>query len=219
MNHDTPKTLTTDEQEALLKALKPNNRPTKTHCKGLRNYLIGVLMLDAGLRVGEVVKLEISHLWFEQNPVKSLYLTSDITKNRKERSVPIGSRLFLAIDNFFSHMPFILEHHPTYRVFKAPQSNSCLTTRQVENIINKAGYKALGRPVNPHMLRHTFASKLMRVTNIRTVQQLLGHNCISSTQIYTHPNADDLEKAIDSMNPPDQAPPTHPAGTSSTGLS
>jgi len=199
-NARTPKTLTTDEQEALLKALKKNHSQGKTFCKGLRNYLIAVLMLDAGLRVGEVVQLQLSHLWFEQNPVKSLYLTSDMTKNHKERSVPVGGRLFLAIETFFSHTPSILEYHPTYRIFAAPQSNSCLTTRQVENIINAAGYKALGRPVNPHMLRHTFASKLMRVTNIRTVQQLLGHNCISSTMIYTHPNEEDKKKAIEEMD-------------------
>ncbi|MCW4049270.1 MAG: tyrosine-type recombinase/integrase [Candidatus Bathyarchaeota archaeon] len=199
-NARTPKTLTTEEQEALLEALKKDHSKGKLFCKGLRNYLIAVLMLDAGLRVGEVVQLQLSHLWFETNPVKSLYLTSDMTKNHKGRSVPIGGRLFLAIDNFFTHMPFKLDHGPTYRVFNAPQSNSCLTTRQVENIINAAGYKALGRPVNPHMLRHTFASKLMRVTNIRTVQQLLGHNCISSTQIYTHPNADDMKKAIEEMD-------------------
>jgi integrase/recombinase XerC len=49
------------------------------------------------------------------------------------------------------------------------------------------------------MLRHTFATNLMRTTNARVVQQLLGHKNLSSTQIYTHPNQQDLKKAIDSL--------------------
>lgn len=50
------------------------------------------------------------------------------------------------------------------------------------------------------MLRHTFATRLMQKTNIRVVQQLLGHKSLSSTQVYTHPNADDLQKAIENLN-------------------
>ncbi|GAH69734.1 unnamed protein product, partial [marine sediment metagenome] len=53
---------------------------------------------------------------------------------------------------------------------------------------------------HPHMLRHTFASKLMRVTSMRTVQELLGHSSITSTQIYTHPNEDDKKKAIKGLD-------------------
>jgi len=87
----------------------------------------------------------------------------------------------------------------TFHVFQVPNTNRCITTRQIENIVLAASMKSLGRPLNPHMLRHTFASKLLRVTNIRTVQILLGHSCITSTQIYTHPNEDDKKKAIDAM--------------------
>jgi len=71
-----------------------------------------------------------------------------------------------------------------------------LTTRQVERIIRTAALKSIGRPVHPHVLRHTFASKLMSVCNERIVQELLGHQSITSTQIYTHPNEDDKKKAI-----------------------
>ncbi|GAH73030.1 unnamed protein product [marine sediment metagenome] len=58
---------------------------------------------------------------------------------------------------------------------------------------------SLGRPVHPHILRHTFASRLMRTTNARIVQELLGHQHLSTTQIYTHPNQDDLKKAIEQL--------------------
>jgi len=195
-NARTPRTLTTDEQETLLYALHKPTSPTKTCCKGIRNYLIACLMLDAGLRVGEVVQLTISHLWFNGQPVRSLVLTSDITKNHKERVVPVNSRLSNSIDDYFSHVLGTVDCHPSFQVFSAPQSKRCLTTRQVEHIITGTAMAAIGRPINPHMLRHTFGSKLLRVTNIRTVQELLGHSCITSTQIYTHPNEEDKRKAI-----------------------
>ncbi len=88
----SPKTLNVTEQHQLLDALLNKNAPHKSFRKGIRNYLIGCLMLEAGLRVGEVVALEMSHLYFNRNPVQSLVLTSNITKNHVERIVPISTR-------------------------------------------------------------------------------------------------------------------------------
>ncbi|GAH96402.1 unnamed protein product, partial [marine sediment metagenome] len=56
------------------------------------------------------------------------------------------------------------------------------------------------REIHPHILRHTFATRLMSKTSMRVVQELLGHKNLSSTQIYTHPNNADLQEAIDSLN-------------------
>lgn len=192
----TPKTLTVTEQHQLLDALLCKDAPHKSFHKGVRNYLIGCLMLEAGLRVGEVVALEMSHLYFNDKPVQTLVLTADITKNKKERTIPISSRLKAALEEYFNENPWVREKKPSSYAWCDLGCQHTLTTRQVERIINAAGWKALGRPVNPHMLRHTFATKLMRVTDMRTVQELLGHKDITSTQIYTHPNADDKVKAI-----------------------
>ena len=84
--------------------------------------------------------------------------------------------------------------------FYATDTQRPITTRQVERIILTASMKALNRPIHPHVLRHTFASRLMKRTNIRVVQQLLGHTSITSTQIYTHPDSDDLQKAINDID-------------------
>lgn len=196
MNAKTPRTLDTEQQQEILEALLKRDSPPKTLRKGIRNHLIGCLMLEAGLRVGEVVKLKHSHLYFNSVPVKSLLLTSDITKNHKERSVPVSERLQSSLQQYFSEwlLPDVVVDE--VKCFYVTDPANPLTTRQVENIIQSAGMKAFGRRINPHMLRHTFASRLMRVTNMRTVQELLGHSYITSTQIYTHPNEDDKKQAI-----------------------
>ena len=212
MNARTPRTLSSEEQIKLLDALKTDTAPAKTYIKGMRNYLIASLMLDAGLRVGEVVQIEMQVVMFVGEPVKSLILPKAITKNHKERSVPVNSRLSSAILNYYLASVPSDPWPPSYQIFTSKQSGKFMTTRQVENIINAAGLRVLGRPINPHMLRHTFATKLLRVTNLRTVQELLGHSYVTSTQIYTHPNEDDKKLAIDLMDGPiSQQPPWSPS--------
>lgn len=192
----TPKTLDVTDQQKLLEALLKIGSPSKTNRKGIRNYLIGCLMLDAGLRVGEVVKLGVADMWFKDSPVTSLVVQQTIAKNHRERIIPVSARLNLAI----GHMYFAWWHNNltslTNYAFFTSNPGKTISTRQVENIIKSAAMKSLGRPVNPHMLRHTYASQLMRVTSMRTVQELLGHNHITSTQVYTHPNEEDKKKAM-----------------------
>lgn len=204
----TPKTLNVTEQQQLLDALLNKDAPHKSLRKGVRNYLIGCLMLEAGLRVGEVAQLKMSHLYFNGKPVCSLVLTKEITKNHVERIVPISTRLKAAIEEYWKGIPWIDALMTSSYVFATAFKNSTVTTRQVERIINKAGWDSVGRPVHPHMLRHTFATKLMRVTDMRTVQELLGHSDIGSTQIYCHPNEDDKKAAVEKMNGAD--PCNHP---------
>lgn len=196
----TPKTLDVTEQHQLLDALLCKDAPHKSFRKGIRNYLIGCLMLEAGLRVGEVIALKMSHLYFTGKPVQTLVLSPEITKNKKERTVPVSTRLRQAIEEYYGELPWLEEREEHEFAFANWAQTRTITTRQVERIINTAGYKAFGRPVHPHMLRHTFATKLMRVTDMRTIQELLGHSDITSTQIYTHPNADDKKAAVDKMN-------------------
>lgn len=206
-NAKPPKTLTTEQQEDLLSALLKKGAPAKTAHKGIRNHLMACLMLDAGLRVGEVVKLKHSHLYFNSVPVKTLVLTSTITKNHKERTVHVAQRLTDSLNSYFTNWLLCDLYNDGDFSFSTADPGRPFTTRQVENIINSAAMKCFGRPVNPHMLRHTFASRLLRVTNMRTVQQLLGHSCITSTQIYTHPNEDDKKKAVEEMNNKDNNRP------------
>ncbi len=196
------KTLSTAEQEQLLIALLQPKGLNHTTPKSVRNHLFACLMLEAGLRVGEVVKLQMRDLYFNFKPVTSLIIRPEISKNHVERSIPMSELLIKSLEEFLNICEQLKSARDWVPVFGTTLDGRILTTRQVQNIINKAGWKALGRPVHPHMLRHTFASKLMRITDIRTVQELLGHSSITSTQIYTHPNEDDKSKAIAELNSP-----------------
>lgn len=195
-----PKTLTDREYGQLLKSLECTLGTDKERYNGERNCLMGLLMLDAGLRVGEVARLLIDDLYLNGEARHSLLIREDIAKMDSERIVPLSQRTrnFIAIVNetHWKHLPA-----PTSGfAFYASTNTEHLTTRQIERIIGGASNKAFGRRINPHVLRHTFASRLMRTVNSRVVQELLGHKCLTSTQIYTHPNHQDLRNAIDSLD-------------------
>lgn len=202
-----PQTLTAEESEKLLEQLPTGSSNHPGRRKAIRNGTMTLFMLDAGLRVGEVVKLLQRDLWFNDEPVTSLVVPAEITKTKLERIVPLTPRLCFAIKQMQSRWWSGHGEYSTCYAFYNTQESAPITTRQVERIIRAAGIAALGRPIHPHILRHTFASRLMRITNSRTVQQLLGHKQLSSTQIYTHPNADDLKTAIHKMA---QDPVTQP---------
>ncbi len=195
-----PKTLTGSECYLLLTHIQAaGSTPSQVRCSG-RNYCMALLMLDAGLRVGELVALRQSNLSFASLPAESVVITAAISKNDAERTVPLSQRCITAIadmiQTWWTQNGPSFDHYAFYRT----DPTHPITTRQVERIINQAALKAFNRPIHPHALRHTFATRLMKRTNARIVQQLLGHKRLTSTQVYTHPDQDDLKKAIDSIN-------------------
>ncbi|GAI35244.1 unnamed protein product, partial [marine sediment metagenome] len=159
-----------------------------------------ILMLDTGIRVGELVQLKASDLWYMDSPIAMLDIRKEIAKRHEPRSIPVTSRLhdkILFLHNIRWNLDHPLDEHYAFhgRAWDVP-----LSCRTIQRIVKFHGHHALHRRVWPHMLRHTFATRLMRKCSIRVVQQLLGHASLQSTQIYTHPNHQDLQKAIDSLN-------------------
>ena len=197
MSSESPPTLETEDCQKLLDSLRYNSGTAKKTRKAVRNYCMALLMLDAGLRVGELVSLRLSDLFFNMEPVRTIFIKSHMTKNKVEHSIPVSDRLSRALASYSETWNLFGPDPMDAFAFRRPGFDDAITTRQVERIIGSAGLKALGRPVNPHMLRHTAASRWMRVTNEAVVQRLLGHKYLSSTQIYCHPNSDDLRQAID----------------------
>jgi site-specific recombinase XerD len=157
-------------------------------------------MLDAGLRIAEVCGLQRNDLWFGEGPVIDLTIRGKIAKNGIERTVPLSDRLRESIRNlhdFFWPMQIMLDE---IVMNKNGNAFTFITPRQIQRIVKQTTTAALGMAFNPHSLRHSFATKMLHLTDIRTVQMLLGHASLTSTQIYTHPTLTDLREAINKTN-------------------
>jgi site-specific recombinase XerD len=199
MRQKPVETLTQVEQSQLTESLiQPRGTQTE-QMRGMRNFTMIILMLDAGLRVGEVVQLQQSDLVFEGKPFHALRIRVEISKSKVERTVPLTSRLQDAIRTMHTCWWNQPGMNPGIYAFFCTQNTRHLTVRQAHRIVGTASLKAIKREIHPHVLRHTFATRLMRQTNIRVVQELLGHKSLSSTQIYMHPNTEDLTRAIESI--------------------
>ena len=196
---DRPESLTIEQSSNLIEQLKKNKSTKKSRLKSIRNTTMALLMLDAGLRCGEVVRLARSDLMFNGVPISNLQINSSLAEKAAVRTIPVSPRLAYQIELMITSWWLCPSPTTTNAAFLTCLAGTRLTVRQVQRIISQASCEILGHRTNPHMLRHTFASNLMRKTNIRVVQTLLGHKCLSSTQIYTHPDAEDLRQAIHSL--------------------
>lgn len=175
------------------------SKPSKKQWKSLRNVCMALLMLDCGLRVGEVVKLKDEHLYFQNQPVNMIYIPKYIAKRQHARELPVTSRIIESLKLFNFDCYFQGDMMRNEFVFANKMWGKPMTTRQVERIIGNAAMVSLGRVITPHMLRHTYATRLLKVTDTRTLQTLMGHKHLSSTQIYTHVGTDDRVMAVEAM--------------------
>jgi len=207
------RTITIDSEEKMLDEIDPEFRGnfainqrvytqpiTKGRKRRARNAAYFILMLEAGLRVGEVAKLTFDDLYFDNIAKQTITITKQMTKSKVSRDLHVSRRLAFALNRW---------HNITKINYKEPtepirghtyEPGSSITSRTIERIIQRAADSAAGVLCTPHMLRHTFATRLKNVTDIRTLQELLGHQHLSSTQIYTHVNDEDKRKAIDNLN-------------------
>lgn len=196
---NSPETLTSDDCFRLMDSVVTGFGSSKHKSRCVRDSFIFRLMLDAGLRVGELVRLRVGQLLINSVPVTSLDLVQSVAEKGCLRLIPLNSSIQTLISDMsdFFWSPLHCDSN-SFALLNA-RTGRPLTCRQVQRIVAFYSLRALGRKIHPHVLRHTFASRLMRVTNASVVQALLGHKHLSSTQVYCHPNGDDLRKAIDSV--------------------
>ncbi len=166
---------------------------------GERNLAIIEMLYGLGLRVSELCNLDISDISFDTNVVLVR------GKGNKERLVPINTYCKEAVLNYISNTRkdlLMKSKSNTYILFLNHRGKK-LTTRGIRDIltrlINKTSQIA---NISPHMLRHTFATHLLNNgADIRSVQELLGHSQLSTTQIYTHVSKDQLRKVYMESHP------------------
>lgn len=154
------------------------------------------LMLEAGLRVSETLKLAWCDLVYANTPLTQIELKTDMTKGNRSRTLPVSHKLDAEI-----HYAWNAHAKPNgftaanYVIAKTSRS-APLSARAIQRRFKALGRKAIALPLTPHMLRHTFATRLLKVSNLRIVQEALGHRRISTTQIYTHVTTNDVAEAI-----------------------
>jgi integrase/recombinase XerC len=188
-----PHVLTSEEVGRLL------NAPNKRDVAGSRDRAILETMYSAGLRVSELVGLCDGDLDFEEQIARVR------GKGRKERISPLGTFALKAIRDYQA----VRERHPKEEakgrgaaVFVNRFGNR-LTTRSVGRMLEKyIGESQLDGRTSPHTLRHSFATHLLdRGADIRSVQELLGHKSLATTQIYTHVSAANLRAIYEKAHP------------------
>lgn len=193
------KDLSNDQCDKLLAFLSAYFGKRSSAHAYLRYRLMCLLMLDAGLRVGELVQIRWENLIHEHSAVEIMSLPAAITKTKESRQVPLSVRLMSAIDDYWTLLIRGNTISPIDCVFSGTNGRPHVTVRSVQLSFRRICKKCLGVNVTPHMFRHTFATRMMRVAPLGVLQQALGHKRLSSTGIYLHPTIRDTIKAIKSM--------------------
>lgn len=172
-------------------AVRLMESPVEDKVADLRDKAIFETLYSSGIRVSELVGLSVRDVDLISNVIKVF------GKGKKERIVPIGDKACEAIQGYLDARGVKSD-----AVF-LNRSGGRLTSRSVRNIINKHITKqSMAQKVHPHMLRHSFATHMLdHGADLRSVQELLGHVNLSTTQIYTHLTTDRLKSVYAKAHP------------------
>jgi len=153
------------------------------------------LLYAAGLRVSELVSLNLSNINIEQSYVRCF------GKGSKERLVPIGEEAKLALKLYLKERNMIINKYSLQtQAFFLEETGERITRQDVYSLIKNLG-KFINKHVTPHMVRHSFATHLLENgADLRVVQELLGHSDVSTTQLYTHVSKKRLKEVYFAIN-------------------
>lgn len=159
----------------------------------LRDQAIFELLYGSGLRLSELVQLDLQHLMLDENWV---HVSG---KGNKQRQVPLGSKSVAALRRYLPQRIAISGENAVF----TSRLGTRLTARQIQNRLNVWSItQNSDRHLSPHMLRHSFASHVLQnAHDIRAVQELLGHKSISTTQQYTKLDFNHLAQIYDDTHP------------------
>jgi len=187
-----PDTLTTKEIDLLISSI---DRSTK---EGERNRAMLETLYACGLRVSELITLKISDLFFKEGFLK---VTG---KGDKQRFVPIGDYTIKIIELYKNevriHVPAKPDHTDTLFLNRR---GAGLTRAMIFHIIKQQAIKAgINKTISPHTFRHSFATHLLENgADLRSIQMMLGHESITTTEIYMHVDRAHLSKVINTHHP------------------
>ena len=186
-----PETLSVGEVETLIA------QPDLRKKQGLRDKAILEALYATGMRVSELTQLKLEDLNLDVGFVRCL------GKGNKERIVPLGRKAIIYLKKYITDArPYFLKRTSTDALFLTRQ-NRRISRQSVWKMIKKYARQArIKKEIRPHILRHSFATHLLeRGADLRSVQEMLGHSDISTTQVYTHINKDRLKMIHKQFHP------------------
>jgi integrase/recombinase XerD len=171
--HKLPHFLSVEEVDRLLRA-----------SENLKHTAILYTLYSGGLRLSEVLGLQLKDIHWDRNQIMVRG-----AKGKKDRSVMLSQTLKDLLRHYFD------QYQPRTWLFEGQQDGKPYSPRSVQQIVLRSAQKAgISKKVTPHVLRHCFATHLLdRGTNVRFIQELLGHKDIKTTLIYTHVTTKSLE--------------------------
>jgi integrase/recombinase XerD len=187
-----PEVLTIEEIDSLIDAIDLSTK------EGHRNKAILETLYSCGLRVSELVNLQFEDIFFNEGFIRV------IGKGNKQRLVPVSpsveKEIGIYVDNFRNHMK-IKPGNESYVFLN--RRGAKLTRVMIFTIIKNLSERiGLTKNISPHTFRHSFATHLLEGgANLRAIQEMLGHESITTTEIYTHLDQQFLKDAIISFHP------------------
>lgn len=192
LNRKIPSVLNIEEIDALIAAIDLST------IEGMRNKAILEVLYGCGLRVSELVTLKVSNLYLDVEFIKVE------GKGSKERLIPIGHHaikyLKIYLDEVRPHIPVQTGHEDiVFLNRRGKQLTRVMVFLIIKDLAKRIG---LTKPISPHTFRHSFASHLVEGgADLRAVQDMLGHESITTTEIYTHIDKDYLQSVITQYHP------------------
>lgn len=190
-----PDTLSLEEIEKLISATDENTDLAK------RNRCMIEVLYGCGLRVSELTELQISNINFKENYLKIQ------GKGDKVRFVPLADYTADFIKNYINNIRSKQKINPKHSDILFLNSRGAQISRQmvfliIKDIVRKAGIQ---KNISPHTFRHSFATHLLQNgADLRFIQEMLGHSSITTTEIYTHLNTEELHETILKYHPRNQ---------------
>lgn len=187
-----PDVLTLEEIDTIIDAVDLEK------AEGQRNKAMLETLYSCGLRVSELVNLKVTNLFFEQGFVKVE------GKSEKERLVPVSEKAVVEINKYLSGYRKTLKISPeSENVLFLNRRGKKLSRVMIFTIIKNLAQKVgMDKKISPHTFRHSFATHLISGgADLRAVQEMLGHESILTTEIYTHLDRDYLKSTISQFHP------------------
>ena len=185
-----PEVLSIEEVEAILESVPLNT------WNGLRDRAILEVLYGCGLRVSELCTLKISHCYFDEGFVRI------IGKGNKERLVPIGAPAIDAVREYLASRPVPASSEAEDILFLNRFGKPLSRVSVFKMIKTQAALAGITKEISPHTFRHSFATHLVEGgADLRIVQEMLGHESVLTTEIYTHIDSSSWQSSILSHHP------------------